>query len=164
MGKSKKIDLVALIVFGVLVVAIVLAVVGVCITWTSYTGLTNKVVTETLGDLAEQNQNAIKLTKESLEGFNVMQAFAYITLAMTILTAIAFVVSKFVDIKVLKWVVIGIAALTVISAIVSIATTCGFCDKDFSELLGRTPAAGPWLLFVFSVIGSGAAIGGSLKK
>lgn len=172
MAKNKKIDLVALIVFGVLLVSIILVVVGVCIDWTTTTGssvLGESVEKFKLSDWAEANGKA----KDGIDGYGVMAAFAYITLVLTILTAVAFVVSKFVNVKVLKWVVLGIAALTVISAIVLIATTYSFCAnyKMDVDIFGinlanakTSPAAGPWLAAIFGIVGGAAGAVGALKK
>ena len=178
MKKSKKIDLVALLVFGVLGVSIVMAIVGICIDWTTTTSSTlltgSNTLTSKLADLAENYAKLQEIKDTSgMEGFTVMQAFAYITLALTVLTAIVFVVSKFVNVKALKWVVIAVSALTVISAIVMIATSYGFCSKYSADLtIGNlniansttSPAAGPWLLCVFSVLGGAGGVVGALKK
>ena len=80
MSKNKKVDLLAFIVFGVLVLSIVMAIVGVCIAWTSSTVssiISDKTETTTLGDWAELNSSAIKFTDKGIDGFAAMQAFAY---------------------------------------------------------------------------------------
>ena len=173
MTKSKKIDIIGLVILGVLVISVILTIVGVCIDWTTSTttvvgqkGVTNT----TLAKWAENNSNMIEINDNGYEGYGAMAAFAYITLALTILTTLVFVVSKFVDVKVLKWVLVGVAALTVVSAIVMIATTYGFCGNLTNEKYGSwasaktAPAAGPWLLFVFSLLCGGAGVAGALKK
>lgn len=171
MAKDKKLDLITLILFGVLAVCVIMVIVGVCIDWTSttakasdYLGGGSSTETAKLADWAEANSEA----KEGIDGYGAMAAFAYITLAMTILTAAAYVVSKFVDVSVLKWVVLGLAALTVVSAIVAIATTYGFCDKYQADIGIATattaPAAGAWLAAIFGMLAGGAGITGALKK
>ena len=169
MAKSKKLDLITLILFGVLAVCVIMVIVGVCIAWTTAnTAVGGKTVTITLSEWAEHIADAVKLSDEGLKGFSVMQAFAYITLVLTILTAIAYVVSKFVDIKVLKWVVVGVAALTVISAIVAIATSYSFCGTDGAKVVCLSkevaPAAGAWLTAIFGIVGGAAGVFGALKK
>ena len=173
MGKSKKIDLVALIVFGVLIVSIVMVIVGVCIAWTSSTATLlgkDSVTNRTLSEWTELNAELVKLNDKGYEGFGVMQAFSYITLALTVLTAIVFVVSKFVNVKVLKWVVVAVAVLTVISAIVLIATTYGFCgnltNTDGGQFASTktVPAVGAWLATIFAVLGGAAGAVGAIKK
>lgn len=169
MVKKNKIDLTALIIFGVLIVSIIMVIVGVCIAWISTKATllgSSEVATSKLSELADANSKS----KEGIEGFGAMQAFAYITLVLTILTAIVFVVSKFVDVKILKWVVLGVAALTIVSAIVAIATSFGFCNKYTNTELGAlassktSPAAGAWLATIFGIIGGAAGVFGALKK
>ena len=43
---------------------------------------------------------------DPMEGYGVMSAFAYITLALSVGTTLVFVISKFAKVKVLKWVLI----------------------------------------------------------
>lgn len=171
MAKNKKLDLITLILFGVMAVSVIMVIVGVCIDWTSTTTTASGLLgggssTETakLADWAEANGKA----KDGIDGYGAMAAFAYITLVLAILTAIAFVVSKFVDISVMKWVVVGLAALTVISAVVAIITTYTFCDKyqaDIGIASAKTsPAAGLWLTAIFGMLAGGAGITGALKK
>lgn len=169
MGKNKKLDLLTLILFGVLAVSVIMVIVGVCINWTAITTTLmgkDSVDAQTLADLAETNSKA----KDGLDGYGAMAAFAYITLVLVILTAIAYVVSKFVDVKVLKWVVLGLAALTVVSAIVAIATTYGFCGNYTNTEGGAlasaktAPAAGAWLAAIFGIVGGAGGIVGALKK
>lgn len=171
MSKNKKLDVLTLILFGVLAVAVIMVIVGVCIDWTSTTAKVSSALgggssTETakLADWAEANGKA----KDGIDGYGAMAAFAYITLVLTILTAIAFVVSKFVDVSILKWVVVGLAALTVISGIVVIITTYTFCGNyKAGGLVGEittAPAAGAWLAAIFGMIAGGAGITGALRK
>lgn len=169
MAKNKKLDLLTLILFGVLAVSVIMVIVGVCIDWTSSTvTLLGKdtVDTQTLANWAESNSKA----KKGIDGYGAMAAFAYITLVLVLLTAIAYVVSKFVDISVMKWVVVGLAALTVISAIVVLITTYTFCgnltDTDGGQWASAktAPAAGAWLAAIFGIVGGAAGVFGALKK
>lgn len=175
MGKNKKVDLVALIVFGVLVLSIVMAIVGVCIAWTSTTvkasdilGGAAKTTTTTLSDLAEANSKLVKNGGDPIDGFNAMAAFAYITVILTGLTTVSFVVSKFVKVKALKWVTVALSLLLVVSAIVAIATAYSFCGNYKADALvassNTVPAAGAWLLTVFGILGGAAGVVGALKK
>jgi len=164
MGKSKKkIDLVALIIFGVLVVSLVMTIVGICIAWTSTTGaLSGNTTTSKLSDWAKLNADMVKLTEKGLKGYGVMSAFAYITVALAALTAILFVVSKFANVKALKWTLVVLSVLLIVSAIVTISTTYGFC-KDYT-IAKQAPAAGAWLVTVFGFLGGAAGAVGALKK
>ena len=172
MGRSKKIDWVSFVVFGFLVLSIVMAIVGVCIAWTSssVTSVIGKTesTTSTLGDWAKLHENASKVSDGGLEGFAAMQAFAYITLALTALTTVLFVVSKFINVKFFRFLVMASAALLIISAIVCISLCFNFCGKyEVDAGVAATevvPAAGAWLLTVFSVLGGGAGIVGAVKK
>lgn len=177
MGKSKKIDLVAIIVFSVLVIAIVMAIVGVCIDWTSTTSsaavVGSSTSTSKLSELADANKKLVDNGADPLKGFGAMSAFAYITLALAALTTVVYVLSKFLNVSFLKWVVIGLSALLVISAIVAIATTFSFCSnyKMDASIGGvnlanskTSPAAGPWLLSIFGILGGAAGVFGALKK
>ncbi len=170
MGKSKKPDVLTLILFGVLAVSVILVIVGVCIDWTSTTVKASGILGggSTTGNVTLSGWADLNDKYKSLDGYGVMAAFAYITLALVILTAIAYVASKFVNVSVLKWVVAGLAALTVISAVVSIITTFTFCG-NYEENIGigsatTSPAAGAWLVAVFGMLGGGAGITGSLRK
>lgn len=172
MSKSKKVDLISLIVFGVLAVSVIMAIVGVCIAWisTSVESIAgnSEPTTSTLADLAKANSEQYKLTQKNIDGFVGMQAFAYITLVLSALTAIVFVVSKFVDVKVLKFVVLGVSALLIVSAIITIALSFSFCsDYKVDVVIAKSktvPAAGVWLLSIFSILGGGAGVIGALKK
>ena len=169
MAKNKKLDLITLILFGVLAVCVIMVIVGVCIDWTSTTTTLlgkDSVDKSTLANWSEANGKA----KDGIDGYGAMAAFAYITLVLVILSAIAYVVSKFVDISVLKWVVVGLAALTVICAIVSIITTYTFCGNFTNTEGGQlasaktAPAAGAWLAAIFGIVGGAAGAVGALKK
>lgn len=172
MAKSKKIDWVAFVVFGLLVLSIVMAIVGVCIAWTSSTVTSvigkTEATTSTLGDWAKLHENASKVTDGGLEGFAAMQAFAYITLALTAVTTVLFVVSKFINVKFFKFLVMASAALLIISAIVCISLCFNFCGKyEVDATIAATevvPAAGAWLLTVFSVLGGVSGFIGAVKK
>ena len=126
----------------------------------------SRLFKRTLADWSELNGK----TQDGIDGFGVMSAFAYITLALTALTAIVFVVSKFANVKVLKWALVAVSLLLVISAIVAIATTFSFggnlSNSDLGQIAsGKTaPAAGAWLLTVFGILGGAAGVVGALKK
>ena len=169
MAKKNKIDLWSLIIFGVLVVSLIMVIVGVCIAWTSTTvTLLSKdsVSTTTLAKWAESNSKV----EDGIDGFGAMAAFAYITLALAALTAILFVVSKFVNVKIMKWALLAVSALLVVSAIITIALTYSFGGKlsnsDLGEFAsGKTaPAAGAWLASIFGIVGGAAGSVGALKK
>ena len=152
MGKSKKkIDVFSIVIFSVLALSIVMAVVGICIAWTATTvkvadllGGASKTTTLKLSEIAEANSKLVDAGSDPMEGYGVMSAFAYITLSLSVVTTLVFVISKFAKVKVLKWVLIAVAALTVVSAIVAIATTYSFrggrvatCNFRYSGRRGR---------------------------
>ncbi len=154
MAKSKKIDVLSLVIFGVMVLAIVMAIVGVCI---DYTASTSKYLSSssTLAQLGELNSYL------TVDGYGAMAAFAYITLVLSIVTAIVFVVSKFIDVKVMKWVVLAVSALLILSAIIALIIAFTFCSTYKDSI---APAAGPWLLAVFSILSGAAGVFAALKK
>lgn len=176
MGKSKKkIDVFSIVIFSVLALSIVMAVVGICIAWTATTvkvadllGGASKTTTSKLSEIAEANSKLVNAGSDPMEGYGVMSAFAYITLALSVVTTLVFVISKFAKVKVLKWVLIAVAALTVVSAIVAIATTYSFCGKYAADFIvgdaKTVPAAGAWLLAIFGIVGGAAGVAGALKK
>lgn len=172
MAKSKKIDIFSLVIFGVMVLAVVMAIVGVCIAYTSATASAaiggSKTTTSTLADWAEVNDAAVKLGGEGLKGFGAMSAFAYITLVLSAVTAVVFVVSKFVNVKFMKWVLLASGALLIVSAVVALITAFTFCSSYGADIgIASTkcaPAAGAWLLAIFSVISGAAGVVASLKK
>ncbi len=162
MSKNKKIDLFGFIVFGVLLLSIVMAIVGICIDWTA--GKIESII----GNSESISFTLSELAKNDTDSFTVMQTFAYITLALTGAATITFVVSKFLNLGFFKFIVVVVCVLLIVSAIITIATTFSFCGnyKIDGGLVGTkcVPAAGAWLLTIFSVIGGLAGIVGALKK
>jgi hypothetical protein len=157
MAGGKKIDLVKAVAFGALVVSLVLIIVGICLDW---------VVYETSNALTGKITSKYALGSEYItdfDGYGAMAAFAYITLALAAVAVVLVVVNYFLKNKIVNFCILGVSALIVVSGIVCLALTYSFSAKIFLEI-GYVPAAGPWLVFVFAVIGGAAGVVGSLKK
>ncbi len=148
MANKTKFNLVTLIVFAALAVSLIMTIVGVCIAWT-----TASEVSLTLSDWLELNKRI------PVDGLGANAAFAIMTVIFTALTAIAFVVDKLANIKVMKWVTLGCAALLALCALVTLITAYTFVKDS-----GAAPGAGVWLVFIFGLIGGASAIAGELIK
>lgn len=167
--KNGKWNLFSLIVFAVLVVSVVMAIVGICIAWTSTTSSSQLLGTGSttyvkISNWFEQN-NA-----QAVNGFAVNAAFAIIAVVSVGLAAITYVLSKYINKKVVKFVALAFAVLAVAAGIVTIITAYTFVNGlgsiDFG-FIGKGScgvAAGPWLVFVFAVVGGIATALGSFKK
>lgn len=104
MAKKKALSLTTIILLALVAVGMILTIVGVCTDWVKYSAKTiagSSAAGVTLKELAEQNANLEKL-KSGLEMFGAMKAFAYITMVLAIVSAVAVVLSKFLKIKLLK--------------------------------------------------------------
>ncbi|MCM1546607.1 MAG: hypothetical protein NC033_06200 [Clostridiales bacterium] len=173
-GNNKKFNVVSIIILAVLGVALIMGIVGLCIDWLGSTsealGKTSKDA-DTLAIMIKDNNNA---DGKLYSGLGAIQAFAIIAVIAAALTACSYVVSKFVDIKVLKWVTVGCAALLIVSALLALILTftCTNTDaiktlKEIAEAahgkLTFAPAAGCWLLSIFGIVGGAAGVYGGLK-
>lgn len=167
MAKKKNFDLVSIIVCGVLFVATVLAIVGICIAWLQVTSSstltsTSSTSTSTLKELLDSGYD--------ITGLGANTAFAIMTVVFTGLTLVAYVVSKFVDVKILSYVILALGILAVISAVVTLITSFtvanSFGSVDWGDIakVTTTPAAGPWLLSIFGLVGGAAGAFGAVKK
>jgi hypothetical protein len=153
MAGGKKIDLVKAVAFGALVVSLILIIVGVCLDWV-VNNLSSKLnLSYPLSDLSQG------------DGYGAMAAFAYITLALAAVAVVLVVVNYFLKNKIVNFCILGVSALIVVSGIICLALTYSFVENTLGGSdLGFAPAAGPWLVFVFAVIGGAAGVVGSLKK
>ena len=171
MGKSKKLDIITIVVMAVLAVALIMTIVGVCIDWLSLTtekliGSGNNTDAWKLSELIEMNN---KTDKKLYSGIDAVNALAIITVILSGLTLISFVASKFLDVKVLKFVVIGLSALLIVFALITLILTFTCTNTDACEAIKKAggkyaPAAGAWLLSIFGIVGGAAGVVGALKK
>lgn len=170
MANSKKLDVVSIVIIAVLVVGLILTIVGICTNWISQTlTVAGKSIDEPL-KLKDYVENEVT----DMDGFGAMYAFSIITIIVTALAAVAYVVSKFVDIKVLKYVVIGVSALAIICAILALILTFTHINAAYSDAIDAAesmggkytvvPAVGCWLLAIGGILGGAAGVYGGLKK
>lgn len=171
MGKTKKLDVISIVIMAVLGLALVMTIVGICINWLGLT--TEKVFgngTNTemwkLSKLIKDNNDA---DKELYSGIDAVNAFAIISVILSALTLISFIASKFLDVKALKFVVIALSALLIVFALITLILTFTCTNTDVCEIVKKAggkyaPAAGAWLLTIFGIMGGAAGVVGALKK
>lgn len=175
---NKKFNIISIIVLAVLGVALIMGIVGICIDWLSASTevMGAKVSGATkLADLVKENKEAKDVIGEDYYvGIDAVQAFGIIAIIAAALTAVSYLVSKFVNIKALKFVTIGCAVLLIVSALLALILTFTCTTGDImkaeieeAEAHGVTmkfmPAAGAWLLSIFGVIGGAAGVYGAIK-
>ncbi|MCD8040384.1 MAG: hypothetical protein LUF82_02585 [Clostridia bacterium] len=155
---KNKLTLANIIVCAVLLVMAVLTIVGVCVNYISLS-------ITLLGSTATDGYALGNEMLTGADGYGAMAAFAYITMALAILTLILYVVYKLFDIKVLKLVTLGAAALLVICAVVALILAFTFGGGEGSDWASYsvTPAVGAWLLFVGGILGGITGVTGALK-
>lgn len=164
---NKKFNIVSIIVLAVLGVALVMGIVGLCINWmtVSYESFSDSMKLKELIDL---NKEAKEVGVDGYKGIEAAQAFGIIAVIAAALTAVSYVVSKFVDIKALKFVTIGLAVVLIVCALLAlILTFTSTTGEEFKAAkdLGYKymPAAGAWLLSIFGIVGGAAGIVGAIK-
>lgn len=171
MTKKKKLDLISLILFVVLVASLVMCVVGVCIVWTKTTATIlggTQETTYTLSDWFEANK------EEAVSGFNASAAFAILTVIFAGLTLIANVMAKTTKIKCVKWVAVICSLLLIIFAVVALITALSFAKglANGNAAIGGVSLAsaetvagvGVWFVFIFGLCGGVAGLLSALKK
>ncbi len=144
---KNKLTLADIIVCAVLLVMAVLTIVGVCV---NYIGLSITLLGNTATD-------GYALGNDMLtggDGYGVMAAFAYITMALSIVTLLAYIVYKVMSKKILRTVLLATSALLVICAIVAIITAFTFGGGESGVLASYsvTPAVGAWLLAIGGIL------------
>ena len=87
---------------------------------------------------------------------------------MAALTAVAYLVNKLVDIKILKLVIIVLGAALAVCALITliltfVSTTSEACKAAKDAGAKFMPAAGAWLLSIFGIVGGAAGVYGGLK-
>ncbi len=159
MAENKKFNVVSIVILAVLGVALIMGIVGLCIDWltVSYNSLSDSAK---LKDLVE--------AKEIYKGIDAAQAFGIIAVISAALTAVSYAVSKFVNVKALKFVTIGLAALLIVSALLTlILTFTCTTGEEFKAMKEHgykyIPAAGCWLLSIFGIVGGAAGVYGGIK-
>ncbi|MDE7300862.1 MAG: hypothetical protein K2N47_01700 [Clostridia bacterium] len=158
--KSKKIDIISIVIFAVLIVALAMTIVGICIDWTT-SEIFNVKGSSTLSELLESQKKLVDMGADPNTTFNTNAAFSIMTIIFTGLTTIAFAAKLFVKNKMVKFVTLILAALSIVCAVVAISTIYSY----LSDLkTGISVGAGPWLLFAFGVLGGAAGVVGALKK
>lgn len=165
---NKKFNVVSIVILAVLGVALVMGIVGLCINWLSmsFQGTSDSIK---LAEMVSDNKTYKDFAGKDLYlGIEAVQAFGIITIIAAALTAASFVVSKFVNVKALKFVTIGLAVLLIISALLTLlltlnSTTSIYCNELKKAGAKFIPAAGCWLASIFGVLGGVAGIVGAVK-
>ena len=128
MAKKKSISLGAIILTAIALVGAVLTITGLFLNWTKYSVesvLLNKEYQYTLKDLAETNSNL------GDNGFKMaMNAFAYITMILALVSFASVALAKFLNMKLIKPVAALAGLLTILSTILLIVFVCMFCSKN----------------------------------
>lgn len=162
MAKKKTSSLLGLILMAVGIVGAVLAVIGVFTNWVSYSvdsiigGGTSEGFA--LKDLADANDTLSQLGS-GLEMFGAMNAFAYITMILSVVCAVLLVLVKFLKIGILRPITGLAGILTVLSTVLMVIFTIVFCNQNANVRLGGL-AEGK---FVWSIGAVLATIGGVLS-
>ena len=102
MAKKKSISLGAIILTAIALVGAVLTITGLFLNWTKYSVesvLLNKEYQYTLKDLAETNSN---LGDNGFKMFGAMNAFAYITMILALVSFASVALAKFLNMKLIK--------------------------------------------------------------
>ena len=170
MAKKKiTFDLKTLAIFGVMIVALVFAIVGVCSGWIA--AETTNILTQekgleftTFGEWAEMNSSLVEAGGEGLTGFGAMAAFAIMAIIFTGLTLVASGARLFVKSKLVGLITFVISVLAVACGVAAIITTYTFCGEITTKILPYMPAYGAWFVGVAGVLGGVAGVYNLIKK
>lgn len=164
MAKKKiTIDLKTLIIFGVMLVAAIFAIVGICTGWIA-SEITNVITQEkslefsTFGEIMESHNALIEAGGEGFTGFGVMAAFAIMAVIFTCLTLVASGVKFFANNKIVGYVAFAVSALAVVCGIVTIITTYTFVGELTTKAIPVLAGFGAWFTGVAAVVGGGAGV------
>lgn len=161
---KKKFNVLSIVVLAALGLAFIMGIVGICIAWLSAKMPGTSAVTDTLKELLDTNK-----VVDAYKGLEAIEAFAILAIISSALTAVSFVISKFINIKPLKYVTAGLAALLTLSALLAIiltatCTNTTYFQKAKAANASFVPAAGAWLLSIFGIIGGVLGLIGSLDN
>lgn len=160
MAKKKTSSLLGLILMAVGIVGAVLAVIGVFTDWVSYSVesiIGGGSTPATLKELADTNDALSQLG--GLEMFGAMNAFAYITMVLTVVCAALLVLVKFLKLGILRPITGLAGILTVLSAVLMVVFTIVFCSKNAGVEIGGL-AEGKYVWAIGAIL---ATIGGVLS-
>ncbi|MDE7256826.1 MAG: hypothetical protein K2N50_02575 [Clostridia bacterium] len=168
MANNKKFNVVSIVILAVLAVALIMGIVGICIDWmTMSMDVFGAKVSEStkLADMVKENKD---LGGDLYKAIDAVQAFGIITIILAALTAVAYLVNKLVDIKILKLVIIVLGAALAVCALLTliltfVSTTSEACKAAKDAGAKFMPAAGAWLLSIFGIVGGAAGVYGGLK-
>ena len=161
MAKKKTSSLLGLILMAVGIVGAVLAVIGVFTDWVSYSVesiIGGGSTPATLKELADTNDTLSQLGG-GLEMFGAMNAFAYITMVLTVVCAALLVLVKFLKLGILRPITGLAGILTVLSAVLMVVFTLVFCSKNAGVKIGEL-AEGKYVWAIGAIL---ATIGGVLS-
>lgn len=160
MANNKKFNVVSIVILAVLAVALIMGIVGICIDWMTCT-------VEVSNHSSSEGAKLADCVEAELKNIGVVNAFAILTIVMAALTAVCYLVGKFVNVKALKWVTLGLAVALIVCALLALVLTFTTASAESSEVMGMkstfAPAAGCWLLSVFGILGGAAGVYGAIK-
>ena len=161
MAKKKTSSLLGLILMAVGIVGAVLAVIGVFTDWVSYSVesiIGGGSTPATLKELADTNDTLSQLGG-GLDMFGAMNAFAYITMVLSVVCAALLLLVKFLRIGILRPLTGLAGLLTLLSTVLMVVFTIVFCSKNANIDLGGF-AEGKYVWAVGAIL---ATIGGVLS-
>lgn len=174
MAESKKLSVATIVTLAVAVVGLILVIVGLCTDWISIAAA-GESQNLSLGKIVEERELAEAMGMTQMyEGYDIMNAFAIITVVVGAIAVVGVVASVFVDVKAVKLAAGICGALALVCAIITLILTFVYTNnsyfatmKDAASAAGIEfyigPAVGAWLLTVGGVI-CGAACGSVLRK
>lgn len=169
MAKKKSDGAMGWIPVLIALVMLILAIVGVCISWVNTTiTLLGNSTTEgtTLGELFDiYGESELEIAGS----FKAMASFAILTVILTAAVTLLAGISKVLGWKLFKFILVIVAIVCVVCAVVSIITSFTFCDSlgsgGFGDFVSgeNSPAAGAWLTAIGGVLGGAAGVFAALK-
>lgn len=150
--KKRKKTSIGLIVLLTIAVCLVLAIVGVCISWVKYSGALGeyKITFSNLFDLFSN------FSPDVSSSFRTMASFAILSVVLCAATAVIAGIHSLFGRKLFAFILMAVSLVCLVCGVLTIVTTYGFCD-DYTYLRSvyeYTPAEGMWLN------GIGACLGG----
>lgn len=158
MAKSKG-NTVGLIAILVALVMLVLAIVGVCISWVSVPTLVGDSEGVTLSQLFDLYG---EVDGDVGGAFKAMASFAILTVILAAATTVLAGICKVLGWKLFRFVLIIVAIVCVICGVISIITSYTFCDA--SVLFSYSPAAGAWLTAIGGIIAGLVGVFAAVKS
>lgn len=167
-NKGGTIGFVAILIALIMVI---LAIVGVCITWVNATGqaLGGLFDGETGLEFSDLFDTYGKMEGEVGGAFKAMASFAILTVILAAASTVLAGICKVLNWKFFKFILIIVAIVCVICGVVSIITSYTFCNKisvGIGSLASATyaPAAGAWLTAIGGILAGLVGVFAAVKN